>query len=302
MSLKPNVSICVSHGSFDENSNGSGDSTESDQECPLEKDSSSSSADVCDQAPLQEHHHPQQSEENQPRRKNPRFRETLLCDELVQEQLTMPNPNLPPNTNALAPASAANDECPAELRSLRYKIMLMNGNTPPVAVSATPAKNSYENLQLFLEKEKNNNNKENWTKLNKSIKNKKISEFVDTFATEHELTPEEHTRLLEMLKHNMSKGKLTKNKEVTYDKTKGIIKEMPCLVFNKVTRHFTIKNMDAATKHSGTIKKASGGSQGGGGGGGGSTAGSLKTNVTVPPVSTPTPSTASSSFSLLPEP
>jgi uncharacterized membrane protein YgcG len=168
------------------------------------------------------------------------------------------------------------DECPSELKTLRYKIMLMNGNTP-VDVPPPPAKNSYENLQLFLEKEKNHNNKENWNKLNRSVKNKKVSEFVETYATANELTEEEHLRLLEMLKQNMGKGKLTKNKEVIYDKTKGIIKEMPCLVFNKVTRHFTIKNMDAAAKHSGTIKKStvgrggtgSGSGSGTGGGGGG---------------------------------
>jgi hypothetical protein len=170
-------------------------------------------------------------------------------------------------------AAAANtpvvvDECPSELKTLRYKIMLMNGNTP-VEVPPPPAKNSYENLQLFLEKEKNHNNKENWNKLNRSVKNKKVSEFVQNYATANELTEEEHTRLLEMLKLNMGKGKLTKNKEVIYDKTKGVIKEMPCLVFNKVTRHFTIKNMDAAAKHSGTIKKPPVGKSGGGGGGGG---------------------------------
>jgi hypothetical protein len=158
------------------------------------------------------------------------------------------------------------DECPSELKTLRYKIMLMNGNTP-VDIPPPPAKNSYENLQLFLEKEKNHNNKENWNKLNRSVKNKKVSEFVENYAVTHELTEEEHTRLLEMLKLNMGKGKLTKNKEVVYDKTKGVIKEMPCLVFNKVTRHFTIKNMDAAAKHSGTMKKPPVSKSGGGGGG-----------------------------------
>lgn len=146
------------------------------------------------------------------------------------------------------------NECPAELKTLRYKIMLMNGNTP-VEV-APPAKNTYANLQQFLEKEKNNNNKENWSKLNKSVKHKKIADFVTAYTASNELTEEEKERLLEVLKQNMLRGKLTKNKEVNYDKTKGVIKDMPCLVFNKTTRHFTIKNMDAQ-KHTTTIKKAS---------------------------------------------
>ena len=147
------------------------------------------------------------------------------------------------------------EECPAELKSLRYKIMLMNGNTPP-PTEDKHKKNNYDNLQQFLEKEKDNNNKENWSKLNKSLKQKKIMEFVDTYTTANNLSEEEQSKLLEMLKNNMSRGKLTKNKEVNYDRVKGVIKDMPCLVFNKITRNFTIKNMDA-TKHSTTIKKVS---------------------------------------------
>jgi len=147
------------------------------------------------------------------------------------------------------------DECPAELKSLRYKIMLMNGNTPP-PTEEKHKKNNYDNLQQFLEKEKNNNNKENWSKLNKSLKQKKILDFVDNYKIANNLSEEEQSKLLELLKSNMNRGKLTKNKEVNYDRTKGIIKDMPCLVFNKTTRSFTIKNMDA-TKHSTTIKKVS---------------------------------------------
>jgi hypothetical protein len=145
------------------------------------------------------------------------------------------------------------DECPAELKTLRYKIMLMNGNTP-VEV-APPAKNSYDNLQQFLDKERNNNTRETWSKLNKSVKHKKIVDFVTTYTTSNNLSEEERDRLLEVLKQNMTRGKLAKNKEVNYDKAKGIIKDMPCLVFNKTTRHFTIRNMDAQ-KHTTTIKKA----------------------------------------------
>jgi hypothetical protein len=167
---------------------------------------------------------------------------------------------------APSPEAIAVDECPAELKTLRYKIMLMNGNTP-VEV-APPAKNSYDNLQQFLEKERNNNTKETWSKLNKSVKHKKITEFVTAYTTSNELSEEERIRLLDVLKQNMLRGKLAKNKEVNYDKAKGVIKDMPCLVFNKTTRHFTIRNMDAQ-KHTTTIKKAPFIKASGGGGGGG---------------------------------
>ena len=143
-------------------------------------------------------------------------------------------------------------EC-QELKTLRYKIMLMNGNTP---VEEICPNNSYDNLQKFLEKEKNNNTKETWSKLNKSMKYKKITEYVENYTQANGLTETETNQLIELLKSNMSRGKLVKTKEVNYDKNKGIIKDMPCLVFNKTTRHFTIKNMDGA-KHTTTLKKNS---------------------------------------------
>jgi hypothetical protein len=188
--------------------------------------------------------------ENQPPRKLPRLGENTLRSAVDTKETTTTTTT----TTNPATSAAEIDQCPSELKTLRYKIMLMNGNTP-VEVPPPPAKNSYENLQLFLEKEKNHNNKENWSKLNRSVKNKKVSQFAEAFADANDLTGDERTRLLEILKLNLNKGKLTKNKEVIYDKTKGLIKEMPCLVFNKTTRHFTIKNMDAANKHSATIKK-----------------------------------------------
>ena len=150
------------------------------------------------------------------------------------------------------PIESEKTEC-QELKTLRYKIMLMNGNTP---VEEICPNNSYDNLQKFLEKEKNNNTKETWSKLNKSMKYKKLTEYVQNYTQVNGLTEKETHQLIELLKSNMSRGKLVKTKEVNYDKNKGIIKDMPCLVFNKSTRHFTIKNMEGA-KHTTTLKKNS---------------------------------------------
>jgi hypothetical protein len=255
MSLNKNVSLYVSNVPLHDSSN---NNTEPPPNCNNED----SSEDI---------HEDESTPEDNPHRKVRRLGEGTGATKSTTTESSSSVTTTTTTTTGLgetaAAASAVLDECPSELKTLRYKIMLMNNNTP-VDVPP-PAKNSYENLQLFLEKEKNNNNKENWNKLNRSVKNKKVSEFVENYATANELTEEEHTRLLEMLKQNMGKGKLTKNKEVIYDKTKGVIKEMPCLVFNKVTRHFTIKNMDAAAKHSGTIKKSYLGKSGTGTGGGG---------------------------------
>ena len=66
------------------------------------------------------------------------------------------------------------DEC-LELKNIKYKTMLLSG-TP---LQETKSSNDLSNLDKFLEDEKNNNKNEPWCKLDKTIKTKKLLEFVD---------------------------------------------------------------------------------------------------------------------------
>ena len=143
------------------------------------------------------------------------------------------------------------DSC-QELKNIKYKMSLTTKNA--VQDTITTTNNSYENLQRFLEEEKHKNKLETWNKLNKSIKHKKIEEYIDKYTIDHELTPQETDQFLGFLKDRITQGKLTKNKEVLYDKTSGSIKDIPVVVFNRLTKHITIKNIE--NKHvSKTIKK-----------------------------------------------
>ena len=74
------------------------------------------------------------------------------------------------NTNVI------NDEC-HELKNIKYKTMLLNGNP----LQETKSSNDLSNLEKFLENEKNNNSNEPWCKLNKTIKTKKLIEYVDVY-------------------------------------------------------------------------------------------------------------------------
>ena len=139
-------------------------------------------------------------------------------------------------------------DCP-ELKTLKYKSMLLNGNTINQEIKSS---NSFSQLQVFLEKEKNKNKQETWSKLSHSIKNKKISDFVKTYSETNQLSESEVSTLTSFLSNSIQRGKLLKNKEVVYDKTKGIIKELPGLIHNRTTNHFTLKNLDQ--KHMTTIK------------------------------------------------
>jgi len=146
----------------------------------------------------------------------------------------------------------ANDEC-QELKNIKYKTMLLNGNPS----NETKSSNNLSNLEKFLENEKNNNNNEPWCKLNKTIKTKKLIEYVELYKKEKELDEEECKQMVFFLKDCIDRKKLQRVKDVIYDKLNGVIKEIPALTYVKSAKHFTLKNVDKriSTLKSLSIKK-----------------------------------------------
>jgi hypothetical protein len=131
------------------------------------------------------------------------------------------------------------EEC-QELKNIKYKTMLLNG----VPLQETKSENDISNLDKFLEEEKNNNSNEPWCKLNKTIKYKKLLEFVEFYKKTKNLNEEEAKILSLFLKDSIDKKKLFKVKDVIYDKENGIIKEIPALTYSKLNKHFTLKNIE----------------------------------------------------------
>jgi hypothetical protein len=132
-----------------------------------------------------------------------------------------------------------NDEC-HELKNIKYKTMLLNGNP----LHETKSSNDISNLDKFLENEKNNNSFEPWCKLNKTIKTKKLIEYVDTYKIDKKLDEEESNNLISFLKDCLDKKKLQRVKDVIYDKINGNVKDIPALSYVKSNKHFTLKNID----------------------------------------------------------
>jgi hypothetical protein len=132
-----------------------------------------------------------------------------------------------------------NEEC-NELKNIKYKTMLLNG----VPIVETKTSINILNLEKFLEDDKNKNQTEPWCKLNKTIKTKKLIEFADIYKKENDLDDLETELLISFFKDSLERSKLQKVKDVVYDKTTGIIKNIPALAFNKPSKHFTLKNMD----------------------------------------------------------
>ena len=131
------------------------------------------------------------------------------------------------------------EEC-IELKNIKYKTMMLKGKT----ITERKSSNDLQNLDMFLEKEKNNNKNEPWSKLDKTIKTQKFIAFVETYKVEKKMNKDESKHMVSFLKDCLDKKKLSRVKDVVYDKITGTIKEIPALVYNKSNKHFTLKNID----------------------------------------------------------
>ena len=131
------------------------------------------------------------------------------------------------------------DEC-QELKNIKYKTMLLNGTT----LNETKTSNDIQNLEKFLEAEKINNSNEPWCKLNKTIKTKKLIEFVEIYSKDQNFDKETYNNLILFLKETLDKKKLSRVKDVIYDKVNGVVKDIPALTYIKSNKHFTLKNID----------------------------------------------------------
>jgi len=132
-----------------------------------------------------------------------------------------------------------NDEC-NELKTLKYKTMILNGVPWPENKSST----NLANLDKFLENEKIMNASEPWSKLDKTAKIKKLNVFAENYVAQHNLDEKEHRLLLEFFIDCLNKKKLQRVKDVVYNKETGEIIDIPSLTFNKNNNNFTLKNTD----------------------------------------------------------
>ena len=156
------------------------------------------------------------------------------------------------------------DKSCQELNNIKYKSMLLPGNTLSSIKENEKESNNMDTIDKFLEIDKKNNTNEPWCKLNKTIKTRKLMDYVEKYKKTNNLTHEEGVNLLHFFKDCLDRKKLHRVKDVIYDKENGTIKDIPALTYVKSTKHFTLKNIDkrvstlkslAPKKINGTIRK-----------------------------------------------
>jgi len=137
-------------------------------------------------------------------------------------------------------ANNTNIEC-VELRNIKYKSMLLKKSNPKQLTKC----NSNNDIDSFLEKERTQNKEDQWVKLDKSMKTKKINAFVDTYSTDHNLNDKDKASLQDFLLFCLEQKKLIKTKDVIYDKINGTITNIPCLLYTPtLTKKFTLKRCE----------------------------------------------------------
>lgn len=126
-------------------------------------------------------------------------------------------------------------EC-QELKNIKYKSMLLSKNINY---------NDVDGIEKLLEEDSKKNKQEPWNKLDKTIKIKKVEDYVnEILSNKYHLNKEEQEQAKAYLVDNLEKTILKRAKDVDYVKDSGLIKDIPALQFNKITRNFTLKRCD----------------------------------------------------------
>ena len=144
-------------------------------------------------------------------------------------------------------------------KPVKYNSPFLN-NLYNSSQNANKYENNLDNLDKFLENEKTNNANEPWSKLDKTAKLKKLILYATSYKENNNLDENEYASLIDFFKTCLNKKKLHRVKDVIYDKDNGAIKEIPALLYNKSSNHFTLKNLDkrASTSKSLAPKKVNG--------------------------------------------
>ncbi len=130
-------------------------------------------------------------------------------------------------------------EC-QELKNIKYQTMLLTGNDK-IKEETQDIKN--DKINDFLDEETKLNNKDIWTKLNKTNKIRLLYEYAELYGNENELNHLQVKSLKQYLKNCLERKQLQNVKDVLYNKEEQKITSIPNLNINK-DKKFTLKRSE----------------------------------------------------------
>ena len=125
-----------------------------------------------------------------------------------------------------------------ELKNIKYKNMLLSNN------KEINKNNTQTTINDFLDRERANNKKETWNRLDKTIKLKKLQEYCIRYGKENNLAQAKIESLSQYLKNCLDRKRFERVKDINYDKENEIIKSIPNLLYNKQSKRFTLKRSE----------------------------------------------------------
>lgn len=131
-----------------------------------------------------------------------------------------------------------NHEC-TELKNIRYKTMLLNGNSTDIAPPTEYSEPT--NIEDILDRERERERKEPWNRLDKTAKVQKLLMYADVIASREKLSRQDKLSLRTQLIAYLDKKLLQRNKDVTYNKVEGLITDIPALEWTSSPKRFTLR-------------------------------------------------------------
>jgi len=99
-------------------------------------------------------------------------------------------------------------------------------------------------LENLLEKEKQKAKNEQWNKIDKTTKIQLLHGYAERYGIENKLPIKEVKNLKMFFTESLNKGKLSKNKDISYIKETQHITAIPALHFNTDKKSFTLRILD----------------------------------------------------------
>jgi hypothetical protein len=100
-------------------------------------------------------------------------------------------------------------------------------------------------MDELLENEKIKNKTEPWNKLNRTLRVQKLHEFAERYGQDQRLSDLEVENLKRFFNECLEKNKLTKAKDVAYNKDTQEVQSVPALTFNPDKARYTLRILDS---------------------------------------------------------
>jgi len=112
--------------------------------------------------------------------------------------------------------------------------------------------NTLDSIDNMLDRERQKNKTDNWIKLDKTAKLQRLHTFAESYGKQHSMPSKDVKLLKNFFKDCLDKNKLSKSKDIVYNKEEMKIISIPSLHFNQLNHNFTLKITD--TKRVSTLK------------------------------------------------